>query len=105
MGFRTTDEIVAYNEKCGQFYFSPDTMAFFNSRVEGPEVFGGRYFVTSEQYEIDHPRLYTVREASENGRIDTVGDFQAYETLEEAQDAARRAAEVIEQAREVVEGC
>ena len=76
-------------------FFSRGAMQFFRSRIEGG-MLRGRYFITSEQYDDDSPRLYTVRAVSrdENGRlsIDTVGDFQGYETRAAARAAALEAA-------------
>ncbi len=87
--FRTIEEIKQANANAGQHWFSPDTMRYFNSRVLAG-VIGGRYFVTSERYDDGTPRLYTIRVANEDGTIDTVGDFQGYETADSAKRAAWR---------------
>ena len=87
--FRTTQEIKEANERAGQNWFAPDTMRFFNSRVLS-DVIGGRYFVTSERYDNASPRLYTVRIANDDGTIDTVGEFQRYDTADKAKRAAWR---------------
>lgn len=87
--FRTIDEVKAANEAAGHNWFSKDTMRFFNSRVCGGLV-GGRYFVTSEKYDYDSPRLYTVREVNADGTVDTVGEFQGYDTADKAKRAAWR---------------
>jgi hypothetical protein len=62
------------------YFFDSSAMRFFRSRVLG-EVYqgpGGVYFVTSEQYNYDSPRLYTVRRfIKETGDVRTVGDFNA----------------------------
>lgn len=87
--FRHIDEIREANEAKGGNWFSRDTMRFFKSRVlEG--VYGGRYFVTSERYSMDHPRLYTVRRADDDGSIATVGGFQRWRTAALARAAAKR---------------
>lgn len=70
-------------------WFTPGAMRFFNSKVP-PNVYGNRYFVTSEQYDYDSPRLYTIREIMDDGSINTVGEFQQYETLTAARVAARK---------------
>ena len=78
------------NKLAGQFFFSPDTMRFFSSRI-GRTVYGGRYFVTSEQGPSE-VRRYTVREAMENGHVGNApgSDFQAFGTSRSAQAWARR---------------
>lgn len=86
--FATIGEIRAANKAAGQFFFSPDTMRFFDSRVESA-VYGGRYFITSEQGPHGR-RRYTIRHASPNGHIRTVGGFGAWESSASAQrDIAR----------------
>ena len=55
------------DHRAGRYFFSADTMKFFNSRVlptvyEGP---GGVYFITSEKFRgsdgVSAPRKYTIR--------------------------------------------
>ena len=60
------DEVKRINAQSGHYYFSPDTMRFFNSRICG-ELINNRYFVTSERQHdsMNHamrPRQYSVRE-------------------------------------------
>ena len=72
-------------------FFSKDAMKFFSSRVVD-EVFPSRgkvYFITSEKFDYKSPRLFTVRVLDlESRRIDTIGEFQAYETRTQALTAA-----------------
>ena len=88
MSTLTIDEIKHANEEAGKYFFSPSTLSFFRSRTlcktfAGPD--GVVYFVTSEQFDEDSPRLYTIRVFDpEDGDVDTVGAFQAYETPDEA---------------------
>jgi len=64
--FKTMAEIKAANKAAGRFFFSPDTMRFFESRIEaGP--FNNR-FVTSEKPPHE-PRRFTVRTANDDGTI------------------------------------
>lgn len=78
------------NADAGKFFFSRGAMRFFNTRIE-TKVIGGWYFVTSEQYSDETPRLFTVRKANEDGsEIDTIGEFQAYETKADAKSAIAR---------------
>ena len=76
------------------YWFSPDTLRFFRSRVGATayESNDGRYrfFVSSEQFDYASPRLYTVRvQNTETGAIGTVGDFQGYESRRRADNDAQ----------------
>lgn len=73
-------------------WFSRSAMRFFHSRVgeygyQGP---GGVYFVSSEQFNAQSPRLYSVRRQKADGSIETVGDFQAFKSRSGAHAAAKR---------------
>ena len=102
----TTADLRAIADHAGSFFFSRDTMRFFNSRVlKGVYPVGDSkavpgavfYFVTSEAYG-DDPRHYTVRRAvlgiqrDDRPAIDiaTVGEHHA--TPAEARRAARELA-------------
>ena len=81
-----TTQLKQLARDCGSYFFSPDTMRFFNSRVSN-NVWGGRYFITSERYDYNTPRRYTVREFTySNGvlEFDTVGEFQEFPTMSQA---------------------
>lgn len=86
--FSSVREIIRANKDAGQHFFSPDTMRFFGSRVL-PTVYGGRYFITAEDDFSGTKRLYTIREAQTDGSVDTVGEFQAYETRAQAVKAVQ----------------
>ena len=87
--FKSLQEIMDLNRKEGRFFFSPATLAFFNSKVHcGP--YQGKHFVTSEK-DGRNPRRYTVRTALPDGTIETLGDFQGYGTLASATAAAKGA--------------
>ncbi len=66
-------------------WFSPDTMRFFRSRV-GDELYAGRYFISSEKQEYNTPRMYTVREVTNDG-IHSASEFMQYKTWEQARRA------------------
>ncbi len=68
-------------------FFSPETMRFFQSRV-GQSLYGGRIFITSERYDAFVPRRYTIRIATADGRVLTLGTFQQYRTSAQANKAA-----------------
>ena len=89
----TGDDIRAIADHAGSYFFTPDTMAFFSSRLhqnvralDGTETREGhRYlFITSERHG-DAPRHYALRmavlESGDDGRpavdITTVGDYHA----------------------------
>ena len=92
---RNISEVKQANQRAGYYFFERATMRFFKSRVARScyaTKDGGAYFVTSEQFDHTTPRLYTVRYAKPDGDIDTVGEFQAYRTVNEARITARKLA-------------
>ena len=70
----------------GSHWFEPATLRFFRSRV-GRTLFGGRYFVSSEQFSPTSERRYTVREVTPDGHVRTIGKFMGYGTSRAAQRA------------------
>ena len=87
--FYKTQEIIDFARLQGSQWFAPFNMRYFSCRVHHA-VYGGCYFVTSEQYNWKAPRLYTVRKVNQDGRIETIGDFQGYDTRQKAHNAAKR---------------
>ena len=90
--YSSMKEIIDANLDIGQRWFGEQESVFFNS-VYHHEVYGGRYFVTSEKDNAPSPAWdgeirWSIR-ACNDGRISTVGEFGAYGSLEEAQEAAR----------------
>lgn len=88
----TVNDIKALALNAGHHYFDPDSMRFFQSKVE-PEAYagvGGTYFVTSEK-SAHAARKWSIRQVfTDPFGIDTVGGFGAYKTPREAKDEARR---------------
>ncbi len=80
--FVNITEIKQANKNLGEHFFDRASMRFFNSRVES-KVLRGRYFVTSEIGPDEH-KLYSVRMADESGSIETIGEFNVFETIREA---------------------
>ena len=80
--YRTMDDVIAANKAIGNHWFERDTMRFFKTRIESGLIAGHR-FITSEKGP-DGVRRYSVREACPDGTIDTVGEFQAYRTRDQA---------------------
>lgn len=81
---------------CGSHWFDRDTMRFFRSRV-GRSAFadghGGAYFVSSEQFNAQSPRLYSVRYYDpKHCNVETIGKFQGYSSQASATATARRLA-------------
>lgn len=79
-------------------WFDESTRRFFGSRIGKavyPAADGSAFFVSSERYDDESPRLYSVRRAFwEGGQVEikTVGEFQQYASRNDAHSAARRLA-------------
>lgn len=84
--FRNITEIKKANKEAGHHFFDRDTVKFFGSVVY-PEVYGGCYFITSEDNFDQTERRFTVRQADERGHIWTVWTFQEFTTKEQAREA------------------
>ena len=81
-------DVKRINKEKGQHFFSKGAMRFFNSRIETRgNLIKGKYFITSEQFDRDSPRLYSVKKFNkESGSIDQVGEFQQFKTRTAAKD-------------------
>ena len=76
-------DVIRLNKKAGFYFFDKDTIKFWNSNVESKLI--NNLFVTSEDNFDRTKKLYTVREFDpEIYEVGTVGDFQAFEKLEDA---------------------
>lgn len=85
MTFYWTEEIERAHRG---YWFSKGAKRFFKSRI-GERVYGGRYFVTSEEGP-SGVRAYSVREYNaEADTVSTVGEFQGYATRARAHAAAK----------------
>jgi len=93
--FWNTGDVGRMAGDCGNHWFEPASLRFFCSRVSSA-VYGGRYFVSSEQGGRDiwgGERRYSVREVTYldgHMTIDTVGEFGEYDTGAQAHGAAKR---------------
>ena len=68
----------------GRYYFTKDTMKFWGSKVEAG-MYGNDTFVTSENNYDGSKRLYSARHYDwENHEVNTIGEFQQFESLEDA---------------------
>ena len=82
-------EAKAIYKATGSHFFDKDTIEFWGSKIES-ELYKNRCFITSENNFDSTARFYTVRRFSEDFKsIDTIGEFQAYKTKEEAQAAIK----------------
>lgn len=106
--FQTIAQIKDANARLGHYFFEPSSMRFFASRIASNTVYGGRYFITSEQFMPSEGRAaarkFTIREASADGSVKTLGEFQGYTTLQEARIVAKRLARLIRAGRIPVMG-
>ena len=83
MGEYTIKDVIRLNKGAGFYFFDKDTMRFWNSKVESKLI--SNMFVTSEDNFDRTKKLYTVRGFDpETYEVETVGDFQAFEKLEDA---------------------
>ncbi len=83
MTYTTMAQLKRAHRAQGWKFFDNDTMKFWGSKVHG-EVRGGKFFITSEDNYDRTARLFTIRCIDDAGMIDTVGEFQAHATLEDA---------------------
>lgn len=95
------DMIRHLHQTNGGHWFDAGAMRFFNTRVHSTVYRGDdvtSFFVSSERYDENSPRLFSVRRAvrTESGvSIETVGAFQGYASRGEAHRAALREAYVV----------
>lgn len=91
MRFNTIHDIQHYNKVTGHYFFEKDTMHFFDS-IAYNNVYHGEsenqwnYFITSEKFDDNFPRLFTIRRLLVDGDTETIGRFQQYESFYEAED-------------------
>jgi hypothetical protein len=74
-------------------FFDKETLRFFRSKIYTlwQDESGFVLFVTSEKFDRSTPRLYTIRKFDPSygntSQIETVGSFQEYKTLKQAEKA------------------
>lgn len=90
--FTNIDALKRYVSSTGSFWFSKDTMRYFNCRI-APRIIGSRFYISSERMDHDYPRVYTVRWVVESG---AVYSFETkFDTLDKAKRFAAKAHELI----------
>jgi len=89
------DEVKTRAEKGSPYFFSPNTMRGFSSRISELcwKVKDDIYFITSEADRFDHHkgsiRAYTIRTCDIEGDINTIGEFQGHATLRDARQGIK----------------
>ena len=83
-----------YAKRTGRAYwFGPNEMRFFNTRIHGARLVGGRYFITSERPGEGYNWSYHVVEVFPTGQVGTAGEhWPGYPTLAQAKAAMKRLA-------------
>jgi len=96
--YHIDDLIRDYEYTSSGHYFDPGTMQFFKSKVV--DYFRGdgvtAYFITSEKFSSESPRLYSIRSVTRKKstkffgyiyHIETLGEFQSYKSSSTAKKA------------------
>lgn len=82
------DAIARYKIGGGHF-FDIETLMFWDSKI-CQDLYGDKYFITSEPNYDGKDRRFTIRAFSNNyTSVDTVGEFRQYGTLAEAKSAVK----------------
>jgi len=82
---RTIVEVKRQNKEGDNYFFSPESMRFFASKVHGKVLKGDKYFITSEKKSFrDYGREFAIRQAEVDGDINTVESGIA--TIEKARN-------------------
>lgn len=91
MPFETIQEVKKANAILQLHWFDDDTMRWFRSEIESDLMTlrdDRQFFITSEQFIPSQgdpfPRLFSIRQVLPDGRVQTLGKFQEYETKQEA---------------------
>lgn len=85
-------EAIKVHEAAGLYFFNERTMRFFNSRIVSSHVLAN-WFVTGERLGYNDEERFTVRHIDwDTGSITTVGEYQQYDTADEAMAEVRKLA-------------
>lgn len=85
-------QMVRAAESAGNQFFSKETLKFWGSKVLKASISpvpDGAYFITSELDAMDEDRRYTIRRISDEGKIETIGDFRYFASANEAKRTMR----------------
>lgn len=86
----SVSDVKRINKEAGQFFFEPESMRFFESKIETRGLLiKNKFFITSEQFIPStgkpFPRKFTIRGFNrETGGIPTISKFQQFKTKSEA---------------------
>lgn len=83
--FNSMEEIRNLNARVGLFFFQSEWMLMMDSTIES-DVLYGCFFITRECNFDRSEHFYSIREALPDGRINTIGGFQQFETKGDAID-------------------
>ena len=76
-------------EKGGGHFFDKETLIWWKSKVM-PDLYGDKYFITSEPDYDGKDRRFTIREFTKGYKsVETVGEFRQYGTIAEAKSAIK----------------
>ena len=85
--YNSIEEIREANQAIGNHWFDADTMAFFNSVIES-SIINRCMFISSERMNYMDAKMYTIRIALPSGQVQTLSDFQQFNSLDYAIDYA-----------------
>lgn len=81
-----------YENQKEAYFFSRDAMRYWGCRIESG-LYKNRCFITSENNFDGSRRGYTIHRFSKDfKRIETIGEFQEYSSLNSAREAAKEIA-------------
>jgi hypothetical protein len=85
----TFNEMAALQAERNLHWFDKSSMNFFNTTLETqPNKIN--IFITSDRMELDMPKQYSLRWFNpETCNVETLGEFQAYDTIAEAREARK----------------
>lgn len=87
----TMQEFIQGNKDAHKHFFDTETMRFFHSRVVMSSWNGDGLFITSEKFDAQSPRRYSIRRGNlTTFDVDSVGEFQQYNSSSSAQSALHR---------------
>ena len=87
--FQDIDDLRRYSQKMGCDFFEKTTSDYQCTRIE-TYLIAGEYFITSELTSGDpsgRSRRCTIRRGTPQGQIETVGNDQEYDSIQQAQQA------------------
>jgi hypothetical protein len=93
MKTKTIDDFIRLHQKKGCHWFDKETIRFFKSNY-GP-LYSQKYFISSEKGPYSN-RKWTIRKINwNNGKVDTVGEFQKFNTEKQAQEYMRKKLRIV----------